>query len=411
MASTDKIIEGFPHPTITPIVGQPAFETLQGLKLFLSTNAVSIISHLGNGALGLLWLCVSDAVYNTLSLVPFVAPANPGPVPVIPAGSTQFQISAITETHKYEARIFHEFNNTDKALKQQLLGAVDDMFTRALKNRYIGYANVTTKELLNHLFTTYGRISGNDLRVNDTRMNAPYDVNLPIEVLFDQVEDGMDYADAGNHPKTPAQIVMTGQQLIQETGMFADDLKIWKRLPAPDRTWTRFKTDFSLAHQELRENAAVGQGAFAQANNVSHDEEIASAMANFATAAAADRTTVETLTNTVQRLTAELTAVNAQLVTALATNSTLSATIAATGQRRPRGRGGGRGQGRGDVKDPLFLSRIGGPTGRFYCWSCGDFCYHSSARCRSKKAGHQDAATSANKLNGSTHTFAAAPAA
>jgi len=68
----------------------------------------------------------------------------------------------------------------------------------------------------------------------------------------------MDYADAGNHPKTPAQIVMTGQQLIQETCMFSDNLKAWKRLPDVERTWTRFKTDFTLAHQELRENAVFG---------------------------------------------------------------------------------------------------------------------------------------------------------
>ena len=182
-----------------------------------------------------------------MSRVPFVPPANPGPIPVIPTTSTQFQISAITDGHKREARVCHEFNNTDKALKQQLLGAVDDIFTRALKNRYIGYVNVTTKELLNHLFTTYGKITGNNLRVNDMRMNAPYNVNLPIEVLFDQVEDRMDYADAGNHPKTPEHIFITGHQLIQETGMFADDLKIWKRLPVQDRTWTRFKTDFSLS--------------------------------------------------------------------------------------------------------------------------------------------------------------------
>ena len=39
--------------------------------------------------------------------------------------------------------------------------------------------------------------------INNTRMNAPYDFNLLIEVLFDQVKDGMDYADARNHPKTP----------------------------------------------------------------------------------------------------------------------------------------------------------------------------------------------------------------
>ncbi len=84
------------------------------------------------------------------------------------------------------------------------------MFTRALKNRYIGYANVSTKELLAHLFKTYGQINGGDLRKNEEVMNTPYDVNLPIEVLFNQIEDGMDYADAGNHPFTPAQIVMKG---------------------------------------------------------------------------------------------------------------------------------------------------------------------------------------------------------
>ena len=46
-------------------------------------------------------------------------------------------------------------------------------------------------------------------------MNTEYDVNLPIEVMFDQVEDEMDYVDASNHPNTPEQIVMTGQQLVQ----------------------------------------------------------------------------------------------------------------------------------------------------------------------------------------------------
>ena len=145
--------------------------------------------------------------------------------------------------------LFHEYNNTDKTLKQQLLEAVDDMFTCALKNRFIGYANVTTKQLLTHMFTTYGQITGNDLRLNDASMNRAYDVNLPIEVLFNQIEDGMDYANAGNHPKTSAQIFMTGQQLIQEIGMFSDKLKVWKSLPDRERTWTRFKTDFTLAHQ------------------------------------------------------------------------------------------------------------------------------------------------------------------
>jgi len=102
------------------------------------------------------------------------------------------------------------------------------------------------------LFVTYGNISGNDLRQNDIKMNTSYDVILTIEVLFDKVEDGMDYADAGKHLKSPEQIVMTVQQLFQETSMFTDNLKVWKRLPAMNRTWTRFKHKSSLANKELR---------------------------------------------------------------------------------------------------------------------------------------------------------------
>ena len=405
MSTADKIIERFPHPTIPPIVGQPAFDTLQALKLLLSTNAASIVSHLGSGTLGLLWLTVSDLVYNTLSPTPFVPPPNPGPIPIIPANSTGVVVTSLTDTHNREAKLFHEYNNTDTALKQLLLGAVDDMFTRALKNRYIGYANVSTKELLAHLFTTYGQINGGDLRKNEEVMNTPYDVNLPIEVLFDQIEDGMDYADAGNHPFTPAQIVMKGQQLIQETGMFQDDMKAWKRLPAIERTWDRLKIDFTLAHQELRESSVMRQGPFSQANNVGfsnfngtnngHEGEIAEAIESLATATAADRSANAALTTTVADLTAQLAAAHKQLA---AVNAQLI-----TSQKNAK-QGGGRGGGR--ERSEKFKSRIGGPTGRHYCWSCGDHCYHKSQTCRSKLPGHKDNATADDKMGGSSNSFA-----
>ena len=110
----------------------------------------------------------------------------------------------------------------------------------------------------NHMYTTYKEITDNGLHLNNIKMNAAYNVNLPIKVLFDQVEDGMDYANTKNHPKTLDQIVMTGQQLIQDTGVLTDDFKVWKRLPDPDKTWVRFKMEFSLEHQELRENKIVG---------------------------------------------------------------------------------------------------------------------------------------------------------
>ena len=77
------------------------------------------------------------------------------------------------------------------------------MITHRLENRFIGYAHISTRVLLTQLFTTYGNICDNGIRLNNTKMNISYNANIPIEVLFDKVEDSMDYVAAGNYPNMP----------------------------------------------------------------------------------------------------------------------------------------------------------------------------------------------------------------
>jgi hypothetical protein len=178
MPSTmDKIVESFPHPTILPIVGQPTYETLAEVHLKLNTNAPSVQSHLRNGRLGLLFLTASPAVYNTQSAVIFVPPANPGPAPVIAAGLTGPQIADLCCQYNISAKLYHKYDATGKALKSLLIAAVDETYVRALRDKYIGYANVTVLEMLTHLYTT--KITESDLEANDERMKADYDVNQP----------------------------------------------------------------------------------------------------------------------------------------------------------------------------------------------------------------------------------------
>ena len=68
-SSTERIIEKFPHPNISPIVGQPTFETILLVHLKLNTNAVLIYSNRGNGQLGLIFLILKLKVYDTISSV------------------------------------------------------------------------------------------------------------------------------------------------------------------------------------------------------------------------------------------------------------------------------------------------------------------------------------------------------
>jgi hypothetical protein len=96
--SIDKIVDGFPHPNIAPIVGMiPTYESIAKLNLQLkNANAASVQSNLGDVQLGLLAMTVSLAVFNTLSAIAFVHPVNPGTNPVIPPGATTTHVRDYT---------------------------------------------------------------------------------------------------------------------------------------------------------------------------------------------------------------------------------------------------------------------------------------------------------------------------
>ena len=74
----DKITTGFPHPNVDPIIGLPNYQSIKELQVKLNANAVLIYTNLGDGKHGLLRLTVSETQYNTVALILFIVPTNPG---------------------------------------------------------------------------------------------------------------------------------------------------------------------------------------------------------------------------------------------------------------------------------------------------------------------------------------------
>ena len=179
--------------------------------------------HIGNGTLSHLFLTVTPSVFNTLIATPLIPPPNPIQYPIIPNGSTGLQISDIRNAHACKTIVYKLFDSTDKAIKQFILGAVDDMFVQALHNHHIGYAKVTLLQILAHLYATYAQITAADLETNGDRIKAPYNVNLPTENVFDQIKDRVEFSDVGNSPYTPTQVVNTAFNVLFKTGIFADN--------------------------------------------------------------------------------------------------------------------------------------------------------------------------------------------
>ena len=383
--AVDKLIGSMPYPILTKIEGVPSYEDIKILNDELTSNAVTVTTNLGGGLVGYARLTLTEAVYANICPHPWVPPDNPGTQAAIPAGSTGPQITALNRAFDKNFAIYADFIAVGNALKKQLLAAVDDIYLCTLKMPYIGYGNVTVLELLTHLYSTYAKISPGDLEANEKRMKAAYDPNLPIEFLFKQIEDAVAYADHGQAPISQVQVTNRAINLIINTGLFADDCKEWKRLPAESKTWLAFKVKFAEAHQEWRESQATTTSAHFGNNMLTTQSQThtANAISELAAATAADRATMVALTTSVQTLTAQLTSTQAQLVSALAELAAIN-----------------KNNSRGITRDRNRSTNPYG-KGRHYCWSCGFDCDHSSSTCPNKKPGHVDHVNRFNTKGGS----------
>ena len=111
-----KTVDSFPFPKIPPIVGTPSYNTIAEVNLKLTPNSASVQSNLGCGTIGLLQLTVSPAVYNTLSVTPFIVTVNSSSVPGILAKTTGAQITELCYAFDTAAALFNEYDRTEKDL-------------------------------------------------------------------------------------------------------------------------------------------------------------------------------------------------------------------------------------------------------------------------------------------------------
>ena len=248
-----------PFPYIKKVEGYLTYETIEELNFQLSANTASIQSDLWGGAPDHLALTVLPTVFATLSDTPFVISVNPGPTADIVSYLTAAQAPSVRLDHTNTNALYIKYNNTDKALKQQLVGAVDPLYLKALRNKYTGFRSQTALTMLRHLYDNYAKISPAELPLNADPMKKDYDANFPIESFFNQIDTAVEYGVAEGAPYTPEQIITIAFQLVFKTGLFPDNCKLWKRRPVADKKYAYFKTYFTEAHLGLRESQTTTQ--------------------------------------------------------------------------------------------------------------------------------------------------------
>ena len=164
-----------------------------------------------------------------------------GPTPVIPANTMAAQTGELVRQHTEQLREWKEYTNMQAALKKQLIGAIEPIYLRSIKNRHVVFNNHTVRDILQHLMTSYGNITAIDLEENTKTTKTPWDPTQPFEVVIDQIEEAITYADAGNQPFTDQQVLNTAFMLVFQTGLFFDDCKTWNAKNDAEKTWANFK--------------------------------------------------------------------------------------------------------------------------------------------------------------------------
>ena len=150
-------------------------------------------SRRGNGLLGLLYLKLGPAVYNTQLDVFFTPLVNPGQHRTIPDGSMGHWITELQRQHKEDWDKYQKYDQTDKELRLLLIGEVHKVCISPLIEKCTWYAKMTTLTMIIHLYKCYKRIAKGGLQENNKPLKEEWDPNNPIEAILYQIKDAIDY--------------------------------------------------------------------------------------------------------------------------------------------------------------------------------------------------------------------------
>jgi hypothetical protein len=67
------------------------------------------------------------------------------------------------------------------------------MYLDILNDEMVGFANITAREMLDHLFLTYVSITVVDMKHKFEQMRKAWDHQQQVETLFKQIQDCADF--------------------------------------------------------------------------------------------------------------------------------------------------------------------------------------------------------------------------
>ena len=389
-----------PFPELTKIFGAGDYEQLNEARKQIRQNLAAIECPTYGGDFGCVALAFTEEEYierfNHHWNFPAEKPAPYDPDMGLNAGS----VARARREAEYDEIItdWHRVRAAIKFTKGQIKKAWPRSLLKELEHKILGLNNVDIIDILLHSFDRRGKISDGAIEKNQERIAEPYDVQAGFQAYIERQEECHELAEDANDPFTDTQKVNIGQKHMVKTSLVDKEYTTWKNRRQTQRTWIDFKAywaDVWADYEDIQELTTKEAG-FGTANTaVANAAAVSEALEGLANAAAADKTTVETLTATNASLVEELKKKDEIISKLTADNSKLIEILA---QRTSGSRGGTGRRKFTKAEDAPF-----DPKG--YCWTHGFRVKHghNSKTCNNKGVGHKDEATRDNTMGGSNN--------
>ena len=412
----------FPNKVLTPLRGQPTYESLKTLSKQLKANAASVPSTLGGGLYGHLGLIMSPQRYATLAnAVPWVTPL-PVPPFVAPLGATAAQLEAARDVWRESQYRFDLFQATEKALLAQVVESIDEQYMQSHLDNETAMFTASLQTILTDLSTNYGNVTPGHISSKQLQVSTMhYDLSMPVDTVFKAIGELGDLAEAGGSLISAEQMMDLAYLILSKVPILQQELLRWHRRPAVAKTWPNMLIHFRAAQRDLNSLPSVTD-MFHQANGA-----MLTSMADMVTQRILDAYPPPVVepppvdpvlppSDTANSVLGS-TAFMAQMAEYLATLNPPAPQqrFNRNHQRTNRNDRNHRNHGTGrpsytatnnQSQSNTPFGRVGraslAPITRAYCWSHGA-CAHASHLCNTQLPGHQPTATFANMQGGNTN--------
>jgi hypothetical protein len=134
----------------------------------------------------------------------WATPQDPGRA-LANTDGTAAQISAARHIWEEHVQTYQTCTSVQQALKKKIISVFEPMYLDILNDNMVGYAIISARYMLDHLFEIYGNITAVDLEINFEHMRRAWDPQQMVASLFTQIQDCADRSEAGGvligHPQ------------------------------------------------------------------------------------------------------------------------------------------------------------------------------------------------------------------